>query len=256
MILKKMKLINLQLKKKNKAYFAGDFHLGRPNKESSSNREKKIISWLNNISKDAQEVFLMGDVFDFWFEYRNVIPKENLRFLSTISRLIDQGVNFHYFLGNRDMWVLNYFQELGIKVYDKPQKFLLNKKNILVGHGDGIGKGDLGFKFLKLIFKNKICQFLFRWIHPDIGIPLGKFLSGSKKMMNISENAKRNDKRIIDYCIKYRKENNIDVFVFGHSHVKTKKKLPEGCYYFNCGEWMTGSPYLESDGKNFELKSS
>ena len=254
--LKKMIQINLQLKKNKKAYFAGDFHLGRPDKKSSSIREKKIISWLNHISKDAQEVFLMGDVFDFWFEYRNVIPKENLRFLSTISNMIDSGINFHYFLGNRDMWVLSYFNELGIKVYDNPQKFLLNNKLILVGHGDGIGKGDLGFKFLKLIFKNKICQFLFRWIHPDIGIPLGRFLSGSKRIMNISENAKRNDKRIIHYCNEYRKEENIDTFIFGHSHYKNKKKLSEGCYYFNCGEWMTDSPFLEFDGKNFELKLS
>ena len=183
-------MITLQIKKKNKIYFAGDFHLGKPDKDSSLSREKKIIEWLNHIKKDAQDVFLMGDLFDFWFEYKNVIPKDNLRFLSTISNLIDEGITIHYFIGNHDLWVINYFKELGIKVYDKPQNFKINEKILLIGHGDGLGKGDTGYKFLKGIFKNKFCQFLFRWIHPDIGIPLGRFLSGSKSKMEITEKAK------------------------------------------------------------------
>ena len=147
-------MIALQIKKKNKIYFAGDFHLGKPDKDSSLSREKKIIEWLNHIKKDAQDVFLMGDLFDFWFEYKNVIPKDNLRFLSTISNLIDEGITIHYFIGNHDLWVINYFKELGIKVYDKPQNFKINEKILLIGHGDGLGKGDTGYKFLKRIFKN------------------------------------------------------------------------------------------------------
>ena len=165
----------------------------------------------------------MGDLFDFWFEYKNVIPKDNLRFLSTISNLIDEGITIHYFIGNHDLWVINYFKELGIKVYDKPQNFKINEKILLIGHGDGLGKGDTGYKFLKEIFKNKFCQFLFRWIHPDIGIPLGRFLSGSKSKMEITEKAKINDKRILEYCTTYNIKNPTDIFVFGHSHYVNKK---------------------------------
>ena len=205
-------MITLQLKKKYKIYFAGDFHLGRPDKDSSLSREKNI-EWLNHIKKDAQDVFLMGDLFDFWFEYKNVIPKDNLRFLSTISNLIDEGITIHYFIGNHDLWVINYFKELGIKVYDKPQNFKINEKILLIGHGDGLGKGDTGYKFLKGIFKNKFCQFLFRWIHPDIGIPLGRFLSGSKSKMEITEKAKINDKRILEYCTTYNIKTQL-IFLF------------------------------------------
>jgi len=247
-------MITLQIKKKNKIYFAGDFHLGKPDKESSLSREKKIIEWLNHIKKDAQEVFLMGDLFDFWFEYNNVIPKENLRFLSTISNLIDEGITIHYFIGNHDLWVINYFKELGIKVYDNPQNFKINEKILLIGHGDGLGKGDTGYKFLKEIFKNKFCQFLFRWIHPDIGIPLGRFLSGSKSKMEITEKAKINDKRILEYCTTYNINNPTDIFVFGHSHYVNKKNISNTSTYYNCGEWINNSFYLESNGERYELK--
>lgn len=247
-------MINLQLKKKNKIYFAGDFHLGRPDKDSSLFREKKIIKWLNHIKKDAQEVFLMGDIFDFWFEYKNVIPKDNLRFLSTISNMIENGVRFHYFIGNHDLWVINYFEELGIKVYDEPQKFKINEKILLIGHGDGIGKGDTGYKILKKIFKNRFCQLLFRWIHPDLGIPIGRFLSGSKSKMEIKEKAKINDRRIVDYCSNYNRKNPTDIFVFGHSHHVNREPISNKSTYFNCGEWINDSYYLESDGGNYELK--
>tara|TARA_B100000405_G_scaffold275142_1_gene216322 strand:- start:464 stop:1216 length:753 start_codon:yes stop_codon:yes gene_type:complete len=247
-------MITLQLKKNRKIYFAGDFHLGRPNKESSSEREKKIIRWLNEIKSDAQEVFLMGDLFDFWFEYHNVIPKNNLRFLASISNMIDEGINFHYFVGNHDLWVINYFEELGIKVYSNTQSFKINSKTLLAGHGDGIGKGDTGYKILKSIFKNKICQFLFRWIHPDIGIPLGEFLSGSKTKMNITSKAKVNDKRIFQYCVNYNHKSPTDIFIFGHSHYVNKEKISDNSIYFNCGEWINNSFFLESDGEKYELK--
>ena len=246
-------MITLQIKKKNKIYFAGDFHLGKPDKDSSLSREKKIIEWLNYIKKDAQEVFLMGDLFDFWFEYKNVIPKDNLRFLSTISNMIDQGIHFHYFIGNHDLWVINYFEELGIKVYDKPQKFKINDKILMIGHGDGLGKGDTGYKILSEVFKNKFFQFLFRWIHPDLGIPLGRFLSGSKSKMNITEKAKINDNRIYEYCVNINKKNHHDIYIFGHSHFVSQKKISNDSKYFNCGEWITQSYYLDFDGKKSKL---
>ena len=217
-------------------------------------QEKKIINWLNHIKKDAQEVFLMGDLFDFWFEYKNVIPKDNLRFLSTISNMIDQGINFHYFIGNHDLWIINYFEELGINIYNSPQKFNINSKTLLIGHGDGLGKGDTSYKILKKIFDNKVCQFLFRWIHPDIGLPLGRLFSGSKSKMELTNKAKINDNRIYEYCIEYNKKTPIDIFVFGHSHHVNKKSIQNNSIYFNCGEWVSNSFYLESNGDKYELK--
>ena len=248
------KRINLQKITNKKIYFAGDFHLGRPDKVSSKLREKKIISWLNSINNDAQDIFLLGDVFDFWFEYDNVIPKDNLRFLSTISDMIEEGINFHYFLGNHDLWVRSYFKELGINIFEGPQEFLINEKIFLVGHGDGLGPGDIGYKTLKKVFfKNKILQFMYRWIHPDIGIPIGKYLSNSKKEINISGNAKKNDDRIINYCKKYLDIKEINFFIFGHSHYKNKFKLSEKSTYYNCGEWINGSSYLEYDEGKLKL---
>ena len=228
--------------------------MGRPDKDSSLFRKKKIIKWLNHIKKDAQEVFLMGDIFDFWFEYKNVIPKDNLRFLSTISNMIDQGINFHYFIGNHDLWIINYFEELGIKIYNSPQKFNINSKTLLIGHGDGLGKGDTGYKILKKIFDNKVCQFLFRWIHPDIGLPLGRLLSGSKSKMKLTNKAQINDNRIYEYCLDYNKKTPIDIFVFGHSHHVNKQSIKKNSTYFNCGEWISNSFYLESNGDKYELK--
>ena len=168
--------------------------------------------------------------------------------------MIDEGINFHYFVGNHDLWVINYFEELGIKVYSNPQSFKINSKTLLAGHGDGIGKGDTGYKILKSIFKNKICQFLFRWIHPDIGIPLGEFLSGSKTKMNITSKAKVNDKRIFQYCVNYNHKSPTDIFIFGHSHYVNKEKISDNSIYFNCGEWINNSFFLESDGEKYELK--
>ena len=246
--------IQLQRKKNKKIYFTGDFHLGKPDKNSSLKREKKIISWLNSINDDAQDVFLLGDIFDFWFEYDNVIPKDNLIFLSTISSMIEKGINFHYFLGNHDLWIRSYFKDLGIKIYKDPQEFEIDNKIILIGHGDGLGDGDLGYKFLKKVFfKNKIFQFLYKWIHPDIGIPLGRFFSGSKTKMNISENAIKNDDRIINYCRDYLINEEVDFFIFGHSHFKNEFKISKESTYFNCGEWINGSSYLEYDSSKFKL---
>lgn len=248
-----MKRMELQLEKNKKAYFAGDFHLGKPDKKSSIEREKKIIEWLEIIKVDAQELFLMGDVFDFWFEYKHVVPKDYLKLVSKISEIIDSGINVHYFKGNHDLWTLDYFEKLGIKLYDQPQSIKLDNKKILVGHGDGLGSGDFGYKILKKIFSNSICQNLFRLIHPDIGIRLGNFFSRSHKKYNTS-NAKKNNDRIINYCKNYEKDNHMDAYIFGHSHYISKETISNNSRYYNSGDWMNNSSYLEFYSNKFEIK--
>ena len=249
-----MKKINLKLQKNKKLYFAGDFHLGRPNEISSIQREKHIVKWLDTIKKDAQEIFLMGDIFDFWFEYKKTVPKGYIRLLGKLIEIIEEKINIHYFVGNHDMWTLDYFQNLGIKVYHNPTEFNINHINFLIGHGDGLGKGDKGYKLLKNLFKNKILQFLFRILHPDIGIVLGEYFSrkNNNKIDNTISNI--NDERIVNYCKDYEINNHKDIYVFGHSHKVTERQISEKSKYYNVGEWIYSSHYLESDCKYFKIK--
>ena len=249
-----MKEITISLKNNDKAYFLGDFHLGSPDKTQSKKREYKILSFLSSIESDLKELFLLGDIFDFWYEYKEVVPKGFTRFLGKISELSDKGVNIHLILGNHDMWVLDYFQkELGINVYDSSIKLKLNNNLLLVGHGDGIGEGDLGYKLLKLIFKNKILKFLFRWIHPDIGVKLGIYLSKRKKIETKSYSTINNE-RIYNYCKKVEDNTHYDYYIFGHSHQPLEKKINNSSRYINVGDWIKNSNYLEVDNKQFQLK--
>ena len=249
-----MKRILIKLQKNKKAYFAGDFHLGKPSSSISLQRELKIVNWLDYIKKDAQELFLMGDIFDFWFEYKDVRPKENLLFINKISELIKLNINIHYFKGNHDLWMLDFFKNMGIKLYDDPHLFILNNKKLLVGHGDGLGKGDYGYKLLKIIFISKLCQYLYRLIPSKIGIKIGKIWSGSHREVKRDYNSKKNNDRLINYCKNFEKKNQNDVYIFGHSHHKSKVKINNNSMYYNAGEWMVGSSYLMFSNDQFKLK--
>ena len=247
-----MERIQIKLKNKKRAYFAGDFHLGIPDEKSSMLREKKIIKWLDSIEKHTQELFLMGDIFDFWFEYKYVVPKYYFNFLSKISNMIDDGINIHFFKGNHDMWTLDYFENIGLKVYDNIQSFKIDNSNIIVGHGDGLGKGDIGYKVMKSIFKNRGTQFLFRILHPDIGIKLGSYLSKSNK--NREDNSEKNNDRIYNFCKDYNSKEANEAYVFGHSHKVSAKEISSSSTYFNTGEWLNESSFLVLESDRFELK--
>ena len=248
-----MERIHIKLKNNKRAYFAGDFHLGIPDEKSSLLREKKIINWLDSIEKNTQELFLMGDIFDFWFEYNYVVPKYYFNFLSKISNMIDNGINVHFFKGNHDMWTINYFEKLGLKVYDNIQSFNIDQSNIIVGHGDGLGEGDNGYKILKSIFKNRLSQFLFRILHPDLGIRLGMYLSKSKQSREIHTNI--NNERIYNFCKEYNEKKNNDAYIFGHSHKASIKKISSSSTYFNTGEWINNSSYVVMDSGKLTLKN-
>jgi UDP-2,3-diacylglucosamine pyrophosphatase LpxH len=152
-------------------YFASDFHLGAPNHESSLIREKSIVSWLDHIKDDAAEIYLVGDLFDFWFEYKRAIPKGFVRLQGKIAELTDKGIPVHIFTGNHDMWIFDYLpKELGVSLFRKPIEREFFGKRYLIGHGDGLGPGDRGYKFLKKVFANKFCQWCFARLHPNFGI--------------------------------------------------------------------------------------
>jgi UDP-2,3-diacylglucosamine hydrolase len=249
-----MKRLTLNLQNNKKAYFAGDFHLGKSNEYDSNIREKHVVKWLKHIESDAQEIFLMGDIFDFWFEYKKSVPKGYVRLLGKLANMSDNKINIHYFLGNHDMWTINYFENLGINVYKDPTEFKIDDLRFLIGHGDGLGKGDQSFKFLKGIFRNRIIQKLFRIIHPDLGISIGNYLSRKKNKKINNNNSVINDDRIFNYCKNLEINNHNDVYVFGHSHKVSERVINKRSKYYNTGEWISSSNFLVTDCKTFKIK--
>jgi UDP-2,3-diacylglucosamine hydrolase len=242
-----------------KIYFASDFHLGVPNKEESLRREKKIVEWLDMASKDAQEVFLVGDVFDFWYEYKRAIPKGYVRIQGKIAELTDAGIQVHYFIGNHDMWAFNYFEEeLGVKMYRQDYvDFEWSGKKFRIGHGDGLGPGDHGYKFIKKVFANPFLQWLFGWIHPNIGIGIANFWSGRSRMANAGEDQKflgEENEWLAAYCRDVLKNNHYDYFIFGHRHLPLDIQVGKNSRYINLGEWVNYSSFAVFDGKELVLK--
>jgi UDP-2,3-diacylglucosamine hydrolase len=241
----------------HKIYFASDFHLGVPDEEQSRAREARLVQWLDMASKDAAEIFLVGDVFDFWFEYKTVIPKGFVRLQGKIAEITDAGIPVHYFTGNHDMWAFGYFEkELGVKMYRQPITRFFNGAKFMIGHGDGLGPGDHGYKFIKKVFANPFCQWAFRQIHPDLGIRIASFFSGRSRAVNLSEDLKYlGDDRewLAVYCREILKETHFDYFIFGHRHLPIDIKVGAGSRYVNLGEWMRSNTYAVWDGTHLEL---
>ena len=243
-------------------YFASDFHLGSPNFEESRTREHKIIAWLEAIKPDAQVVMLVGDLFDFWYEYKKVVPKGFVRFLGKLAELRDLGITIYVFNGNHDLWMKDYFEtELSIPVFKQPTTFEITQngqsQQILVGHGDGLGPGDYGYKFLKKIFTNPFCIWAFGALHPDLGIWLATRWSDSRKTNDNQERTKvfyGNDKELIyQYCVATESTQHHDYYIFGHRHLEMTLPLSQNSQYINLGEWITGANYVKYQNKDAKL---
>ena len=247
----------MKLTQGKKIYFASDNHLGAPNLEESLVREKKFVSWLDTIKKDAEAVFLVGDIFDFWFEYNEVVPKGFTRTLGKLAEISDAGVPIHYFAGNHDMWLVDYFQkELNLTVHNKPKIFTVNDKKFFVGHGDGLGPGDKSFKIMKKIFKNPFFNWCFRCVHPDLGIKLGKYLSNKNRLKFSLEDLKFNGNEnewLTKYCKEKLKNEHYDYFIFGHRHIPLEIELRPNSTYINLGDWITHFSYAVFDGRQVLL---
>ena len=247
----------MKLTQGKKIYFASDNHLGAPNLEESLVREKKFVSWLDTIKKDAEAVFLVGDIFDFWFEYNEVVPKGFTRTLGKLAEISDAGIPIHYFAGNHDMWLVDYFQkELNLTVHNKPKIFTINDKKFFVGHGDGLGPGDKSFKIMKKIFKNPFFNWCFRCVHPDLGIKLGKYLSNKNRLKSSLEDLKFNGNEnewLTKYCKEKLKNEHYDYFIFGHRHIPLEIELTPNSTYINLGDWITHFSYAVFDGRQVLL---
>lgn len=236
---------------KTKLYFASDFHLGIPDRESSLIREKKLVKWLGQVAADASEIFLMGDIFDFWFEYKYVIPKGYVRLLGKLAEITDSGIPVHLFRGNHDIWAFDYLKkELNIQLHRRPVIRKFDGKNIFLAHGDGLGPGDAGYKFLKKVFEFRPNQFLFRWLHPDLGSRMGLYFSGKSRLANLSKEGKSENKsihheeRLIQFAANESKSNpEIDYFVFGHRHIPMMEKVGDKAEVIILGDWLTHFSY-------------
>lgn len=241
-----------------KIYFASDFHLGVNAKLTSLEREKKIVRWLDYIQHDAHEIYLVGDVFDFWFEYRSVIPKGYTRLFGKLAELRDKGIPIFFFIGNHDMWMFRYFEtELDIPILREPIVKEWNGKKFFIGHGDGLGPGDYGYKFIKKVFANKICQFLFGMIHPNLGVGLANFWSQKSRAVSPAELKFLGEEKewLVQFCNEKIKELNVDYFIFGHRHLPINYMLKNGTSrYINIGEWMHACSYGVFDGNEMKIQ--
>ena len=240
-----------------KVYFASDQHLGAPTPQASFPREKKFVAWLDEVKKDAEAIFLLGDLFDFWFEYKTVVPMGFVRVLGKLAEIKDSGIPIYFFVGNHDLWMHDYFEtELNIPVFYSPQEFLINNKKILMGHGDGLGPHDKGYKRMKKVFTFPLFKWFFRWLHPDLGVKLGQYMSIKNKMISGEEDAKflgEENEWLVQYCKRKLTQQHYDYFVFGHRHLPLEIELRENSTYINLGDWIQYFTYGQFDENTFSL---
>jgi UDP-2,3-diacylglucosamine hydrolase len=240
-----------------KVYFVSDLHLGLPDASASLRREKLFCEWLDAIRTDASHLFIVGDLFDFWYEYKYVVPKGFVRTLGKLATLRDKGLPIYFFTGNHDQWMHDYFEsELDIKVFRDVQHFTFNDKKFIVGHGDGLGPGDYSYKTLKKLFTNPLLRWCFSRLHPNFAIWLGNKWSKNNRLLNGTHEEQflgEEKEWLIGYCRAILSNEHADYFIFGHRHLALDYTLNDKSRYINLGDWLTLYTYATFDGNNAEL---
>ena len=240
-----------------KTFFASDFHLGTDGATTSQVRERLIVRWLKEKMPEMEALYLVGDVWDYWFEYGRVIPKGYTRLLGALAEIRDAGIPVYYFTGNHDMWMFRYLKdELDIPIHRKPVIHDINGKKFFIGHGDGLGPGDHGYKFIKKVFANPVSQWLFARLHPNTGIQLMKFWSGrSRHHTQIEEKFLGPEKEwLVQFALDHLKKEPIDYFIFGHRHLPIDYSLGvNNARYINLGDWLKYNSYAVFDGQELVL---
>ena len=247
----------MQIPPGKKIFFLSDFHFGAPDAGSSLRREKLIVQFLEEIRHQAHALFIVGDMFDFWYEYRTVVPRGFVRLLGKIAELSDQGISIHFFVGNHDMWMKDYFlRELQVPVYFEPREFEFNGRRFLIGHGDGLGPGDHGYKRLKKVFRNPVCQWLFGILPPAVGIGLANYSSRKSRAATGQEEEVflgPEKEWLLIYAKEVLRQKRIDYFVFGHRHLPIDYRLSDSSRYINLGDWINYYTYAVFDGEEMKL---
>jgi UDP-2,3-diacylglucosamine hydrolase len=249
----------MSISENKKIYFASDQHFGAPTAALSFPREQKFVAWLDEVKQDAEAIFLLGDLFDFWFEYKKVVPKGFIRILGKLAEIRDSGIPIFFFVGNHDLWMTDYFQkELNIPVYHDNQEYTFGNKTFLIGHGDGKGPGDKGYKRMKRVFTNPLSKWIFRWLHPDLGVGLAQYLSVKNKLISGEADVKflgEDNEWLVQYAKRKLETKLYNYFVFGHRHLPMIIKVGENSEYVNLGDWIGYFTYGVFDGDTFELKT-
>lgn len=247
---------------RNKTFFITDSHLGSC--DDSRQRECDMVQWLEQIEPEAKTIIMLGDIFDFWFTYRHAVPRGFVRLLGKMAQMADNGVEFHFFIGNHDMWLFDYMEkEIGVAMHDAPEEMVIDGKRFLLGHGDGMGNQDRSYNFLKRLFRCRLNQWLFAGIHPNIGFPIAhKWSNHSRKSHSRKYNGYLGDDKeaIFQYCKQRQQrktdagEQPYDFFLFGHRHTPVTRPIGDALY-INVGNWIENRDYAVFDGEKCELKS-
>ncbi|MDR0660160.1 MAG: UDP-2,3-diacylglucosamine diphosphatase [Prevotellaceae bacterium] len=240
-----------------KTYFVSDIHLGLRAEKQTLDRDRLFARWLSGVSKDAESIYILGDLFDYWYEYKTVAPRGFTRVLGKLAELADSGINIHIFPGNHDLWMFDYFEkELGAIVHHKqPYEVEIEGKKFLMGHGDGLGPGDKGYKFLRKIFTCRFLQFLYAMIHPRISMGFAhRWSKHSRLSKGVAFPFQGEDEQIYKYAQDILKEKQVDYFVFGHRHTPVMMKVEDKSTLIILGEWIQGREYGTFDGEKFKMK--
>jgi UDP-2,3-diacylglucosamine hydrolase len=240
---------------RNKLYFASDFHLGAGNYPNYRQREDRLVRWLDSIKADAAELFLMGDVFDFWFEYKTVVPKGHIRFLGTLAELSDAGIKLYLFKGNHDMWMFDYFEkELGATIISNELEIERSGKKFYLHHGDGLGPGDEFYKTLKKFFRSRLCQWLFGVVHPNIGVGIANYWSAHSRIAGMDKPITEQHEWLVTFSNEMLQKQFYDYLIFGHRHKPLDIQLTPQSRYINLGEWVNYNTYAVFDGETVTLE--
>jgi UDP-2,3-diacylglucosamine hydrolase len=245
------------LKETVKIYFASDFHLGLPAGTPPLEREKRVVNWLNSVAPDAKEIYLLGDIFDFWWEYKLVVPRGFTRFLGTVASITDSGIPVHFFTGNHDMWVGDYLtKECGVTIHTMPFTTMFDGKKFHLAHGEGLGTEDNLYKILLAIFRNKPLRSAYSALHPSIGVGFGQRWSLSSRLgkgiMKEFLGEERED--LIRYAKTILEKEYIDYFIFGHRHLARSYKLNQGSEIIFLGDWIKKGSFAVWDCKTLTFK--
>ncbi|MCB0794469.1 MAG: UDP-2,3-diacylglucosamine diphosphatase [Flavobacteriales bacterium] len=242
---------------RERIYLLSDFHLGIPDAASSLDRERRIVRFLDEAAKDAKAIYLLGDLFDFWFEWKRAVPRGHVRLLGKLAELSDRGIDLHLFIGNHDMWIFDYVpQEVGLQVHREPQAFEWHGKKLFIGHGDGLGPGDHGYKFIKRVFRNRLCQWAFARLHPNFALWMGDFWSGRSRKKSYVNDRKflgLDQEWLVIHCRGVLSKEHFDLMIFGHRHLPLDLQIAEGTRYINLGDWITYFTYAVFDRGELRL---
>ena len=233
-----------------KTYFLSDVHLGLQVADPAA-RERRFADFLLSLPEDTEAVYLLGDIWDFWYEYRDVVPKGYIRVFSALQQLMDRGVNVYFFTGNHDIWAYSYFEELGMKRLVQPCVVDIAGKKFCLGHGDGLGGAQLGYRIIRSIFHCRPLQVLFSTLHPWFAYRLGNTWSRHSRLSHNEEYMfKGEEEPLYRFASDFERSYKVDHFIFGHYHTEVDVELPGGARLHILKDWMQGSPYICFDGES------